>query len=79
MAAVKELLPDSAEGELASVCSWADEVRFRKRWTSPLHYLNTPEVCNYDYSSKFGSVYESIFHGLASSEILSAAYVCLFV
>ncbi|KAJ4703397.1 Endonuclease [Melia azedarach] len=50
MAAVKELLPDSAEGELASVCSWADEVRFRKRWTSPLHYLNTPEVCNYDYS-----------------------------
>ncbi|KAM0944319.1 hypothetical protein DsansV1_C11g0107571 [Dioscorea sansibarensis] len=48
--AVKELLPHSAGGELAEVCSWADEVRFRMRWTSPLHYVNTPGVCTFKYS-----------------------------
>ncbi|KAG0461565.1 hypothetical protein HPP92_021862 [Vanilla planifolia] len=48
--AVSELLPADAGGDLASVCSWADEVRFRYRWSSPLHYINTPGVCNYKYS-----------------------------
>ncbi|GLJ09071.1 hypothetical protein SUGI_0101160 [Cryptomeria japonica] len=48
--AVQELLPSSAEGDLASVCSWADTVRFKYRWASPLHYINTPGVCNYKYS-----------------------------
>ncbi|RRT58205.1 hypothetical protein B296_00018479 [Ensete ventricosum] len=37
-------------GDLAAVCSWADEVRFRYRWSSPLHYANTPGVCNFEYS-----------------------------
>lgn len=45
--AVLELLPEVAGGELAAVCSWADEMRFRYRWASPLHYINTPGVCNY--------------------------------
>ncbi|KAH9796782.1 Endonuclease 4 [Citrus sinensis] len=50
LAAVKELLPDSAEGDLANVCSWADEVRFHMRWSSPLHYVDTPDfMCNYKY------------------------------
>lgn len=52
-AAVKMLLPDTAEGDLASVCSWADEIRFyyKWRWSSPLHYVDTPDFkCNYDYS-----------------------------
>lgn len=48
--AVLDLLPNVAEGDLASVCSWADQMRFRYRWASPLHYINTPEVCNYEYS-----------------------------
>jgi hypothetical protein len=49
--AVKELLPDSAEGDLASVCSWADEIRFHYHWSGPLHYVDTPDFrCNYNYS-----------------------------
>lgn len=48
--AVLDLLPPVAEGELAAVCSWADEVRFRYRWASPLHYINTPGVCNFKQS-----------------------------
>ncbi|EHA8590436.1 endonuclease 4 [Cocos nucifera] len=47
--AVLDLLPKSAEGDLASVCSWADEIRFHYRWSSPLHYANTPD-CTYKYS-----------------------------
>ena len=53
--AVLDLLPPAAEGELASVCSWADQVRFRYRWASPLHYANTPGVCNFKYSSELNS------------------------
>lgn len=34
--AVQDLLPAVAEGDLASVCSWADEMRFPYRWASPL-------------------------------------------
>ncbi|KAJ0082834.1 hypothetical protein Patl1_10855 [Pistacia atlantica] len=52
LAAVKELLPDYAEGDLANVCSWPDEIRnnFHWRWTSPLHYVDTPDFkCNYEY------------------------------
>ncbi|KAJ4703394.1 Endonuclease [Melia azedarach] len=52
LAAVKELLPDSAEGDLANVCSWPDEIRhyYHWRWSSPLHYVDTPDFkCNYDY------------------------------
>ncbi|CAA7402060.1 unnamed protein product [Spirodela intermedia] len=45
--AVVDLLPPVAGGELAAVCSWADEVRFRYRWSSPLHYANTPGVCDF--------------------------------
>ncbi|XP_020096861.1 endonuclease 4-like [Ananas comosus] len=49
-AAVADLLPASANGDLAAVCSWADEIRFHYRWSSPLHYINTPGVCTYKYS-----------------------------
>ncbi|XP_068639619.1 endonuclease 4-like [Aristolochia californica] len=51
-AAVQVLLPESAEGDLASVCSWADEIRhnYHWRWSGPLHYVDTPDFkCNYDY------------------------------
>ncbi|XP_020270070.1 endonuclease 4-like isoform X1 [Asparagus officinalis] len=52
MLAVKMLLPESANGDFASLCSWADEIRhwYHWRWTSPLHYLDTPDFkCNYYY------------------------------
>lgn len=50
--AVNELLPESAEGDLASVCSWPDQIKwqYKWRWTSELHYVDTPDFrCNYDY------------------------------
>ncbi|KHN07310.1 Putative NADH dehydrogenase [Glycine soja] len=46
------MLPDSAQGDLAAVCSWADEVghTYRYRWCSALHYADTPDFkCNYEY------------------------------
>ncbi|KAF8413959.1 hypothetical protein HHK36_001956 [Tetracentron sinense] len=49
-AAVKVLLPEYAEGDLAAVCSWADEIRFHLHWSGPLHYVDTPDFrCNYEY------------------------------
>lgn len=50
-AAVNELLPDYAKGDLASLCSWADQVRFRYGWSRPLHFIDTPDnKCTYIYS-----------------------------
>ncbi|GFQ06354.1 endonuclease 4 [Phtheirospermum japonicum] len=50
LTAVKALLPENAEGDLANVCSWADEIKFHNRWSSPLHYVDTPDFrCNYQY------------------------------
>lgn len=52
-AVVKKLLPESAEGELAAVCSWADlfAVRSHYYWSRALHYVDTPDFrCNYDYN-----------------------------
>jgi hypothetical protein len=52
-AAVQDLLPASAGGELSTMCPWADTVRFRYHWASPLHYANTPNVCNFNNSRQF--------------------------
>ncbi|CAN0876217.1 Endonuclease 2 [Linum grandiflorum] len=49
-AAVKQLLPEDAD-DLASLCSWADRVKFRYHWSSPLHYIDTPDnLCSYTYN-----------------------------
>lgn len=49
-AAVKALLPSVAEGDLANVCSWADQIRFHYRWSSSLHFCDTADFrCNYDF------------------------------
>jgi hypothetical protein len=49
--AVKKLLPEYAEGDLASLCSWADHMRFSYRWSSPLHFIDTlDKKCSYVYS-----------------------------
>ncbi|XP_004497080.1 endonuclease 2 [Cicer arietinum] len=49
--AVKQLLPSYANNDLASVCSWADRVRFYLHWTAPLHFADSPDgLCNYQYN-----------------------------
>ncbi|XP_027098347.1 endonuclease 2 [Coffea arabica] len=49
--AVKDLLPASADDDLGSLCSWADRVKFHYPWSSPLHYIDTPDnLCTYLYS-----------------------------
>ncbi|KAJ4797462.1 endonuclease 4 [Rhynchospora pubera] len=49
--AVLKLLPSSANGDLASMCSWADNVRTAYPWSSALHYIDTPDnLCTYSYS-----------------------------
>lgn len=51
--AVSQLLPQYAKGDLASLCSWADHVKFRYHWSSPLHYIDTPDnLCTYQSTSK---------------------------
>uniref|UniRef100_A0A0D9UWC5 Aspergillus nuclease S1 n=1 Tax=Leersia perrieri TaxID=77586 RepID=A0A0D9UWC5_9ORYZ len=48
--AVRALLPSYAGGNLSSLCSWADDVKFRYPWSAPLHYIDTPDrLCNYNY------------------------------
>ncbi|XP_074269933.1 endonuclease 4-like [Silene latifolia] len=50
--AMKELLPKSANGELADVCSWPDlpEIRKGYPWSGELHYANAPNfACSFDY------------------------------
>ncbi|KAG6479154.1 hypothetical protein ZIOFF_062615 [Zingiber officinale] len=50
-AAVKELLPAYAENDLSTLCSWADRIKFRYRWSSELHYIDTPDdLCTYNYN-----------------------------
>lgn len=51
--AVNQLLPDNGENDLPSLCAWADRMRFRYHWSAPLHYINTPDTCTYEYASKF--------------------------
>ncbi|XP_028788688.1 endonuclease 3 [Neltuma alba] len=50
--AVKKLLPASAEGDLASLCTWADDIKRQPdyRWSAALHFADTPDYkCNYEY------------------------------
>ncbi|KAH7545935.1 hypothetical protein FEM48_Zijuj01G0146900 [Ziziphus jujuba var. spinosa] len=51
--AVKNLLPHNVEGDLSAFCIWADQIRhwYRYRWTSPLHFIDTPDdACSFVYS-----------------------------
>ncbi|XP_062087327.1 endonuclease 1 [Humulus lupulus] len=51
--AVRNLLPDYVNGDLSALCVWPDQVRhwYRYRWTSPLHFIDTPDqACSFDYS-----------------------------
>lgn len=50
---VENLLPDYAKGDLSALCVWPDQIRhwYKYRWTSPLHFIDTPDhACSYEYS-----------------------------
>ena len=50
---MRDLLPSYAGSNLSSLCSWADDVKFRYPWSSALHYIDTPdELCAYSYERK---------------------------
>ncbi|KAJ4792266.1 Endonuclease 1 [Rhynchospora pubera] len=51
--AVRNLLPDYVDGDLSALCVWADQIRhwYKYRWTSPLHFIDTPDnACSFVYS-----------------------------
>ncbi|CAH2038295.1 unnamed protein product [Thlaspi arvense] len=50
---VENLLPDYVKGDLSALCVWPDQIRhwYKYRWTSSLHYIDTPDqACSYQYS-----------------------------
>jgi hypothetical protein len=50
---VENLLPDYVKGDLSALCVWPDQIRhwYKYRWTSHLHYIDTPDqACSYEYS-----------------------------
>jgi hypothetical protein len=54
--AVKNLLPHDVDGDLSELCVWPDQVRhwYKYRWTSPLHFIDTPDkACSFVYSSTY--------------------------
>ncbi|KAL0296718.1 UNVERIFIED_CONTAM: Endonuclease 2 [Sesamum radiatum] len=56
--AVSQLLPAYADNDLGSLCSWADRVKFRYHWSSPLHYIDTPDnLCTYQYKTSACRIY----------------------
>lgn len=70
---MKELLPDSADGDLANVCSWPDEIRSHYRWSSALHFADTPDFkCNYEYCRKFGRLAADV----PNSYVIGFALLC---
>lgn len=62
---VRMLLPDYVNGNLSALCVWPDQIRhwYRYRWTSPLHFIDTPDdACSFDYSSTQQSINEFLFY-----------------
>ncbi|KAL1327067.1 hypothetical protein HN51_037172 [Arachis hypogaea] len=51
--AVHHLLPEYVKGDLSALCVWPDQIRhwYKYRWTSPLHFIDTPDdSCSFSYS-----------------------------
>ncbi|XP_050889716.1 endonuclease 4-like [Lathyrus oleraceus] len=64
--AEKQLLPTYANNDLSSVCTWADRVKFALRWTSALHFADTPpKLCNFQYASM------SLFHSYSIDSLFT--------
>ncbi|KAF8520948.1 phospholipase C/P1 nuclease [Hysterangium stoloniferum] len=40
VAALSTILPADAKNHLAAVATWADQIKYRMRWSSKLHYVN---------------------------------------
>lgn len=79
---MKKLLPEYANGELAAVCSWPDEIKRlpQWRWTSGLHFADTPDYkCNYEYSSGFCFSFPSSFIHVFCFDYWHKCYVSSFV
>ncbi|GJX72793.1 retrovirus-related pol polyprotein from transposon TNT 1-94 [Tanacetum coccineum] len=80
--AVKMLLPDYVNGNLSALCVWPDQIRhwYRYRWTSPLHFIDTPDdACSFDYSNNMteallflshfmGDIHQPMHVGFTSDE-----------
>jgi len=50
--AVRSLLPEYANGSLASLCTWPDDIKwmYKWHWTHAIHYIDTPDfLCRYNY------------------------------
>lgn len=61
--AVRNLLTEEADGDLSALCVWPDQVRhwYKYRWTSPLHFIDTPDkACSFVYSSTLRQLFSSI-------------------
>ena len=55
---VRSLLPGYANGSLASLCTWPDDVKWMQKyhWIAPLHYIDTPDfLCRYNYDRKLSN------------------------
>ncbi|XP_047940512.1 endonuclease 1-like isoform X4 [Salvia hispanica] len=80
--AVQMLLPDYVNGDLSALCVWPDQVRhwYRYRWTSPLHFIDTPDrACNFKYQNNMteallflahfmGDIHQPMHVGFTSDE-----------
>jgi hypothetical protein len=67
--AIAKLLPESANGNLASLCNWPDEVRSmsKYKWARQLHWVDTPDLeCKYDYNRKAFLIHCSLYTSHAS-------------
>jgi hypothetical protein len=37
---LRDILPSYAKGHLGPVAAWADQIKYRNRWSSAMHYVN---------------------------------------
>ncbi|CAM8991827.1 unnamed protein product [Rhodiola kirilowii] len=62
---VAKLLPDYANGDLSSLCTWPDQIRhwYKYRWTSPLHFIDTPDkACTFKYDRAIQNFTSQLMH-----------------
>ncbi|XP_027914654.1 endonuclease 2-like isoform X2 [Vigna unguiculata] len=73
--AVSKLLPKSAENDLASQCSWPDDVRKVIPWSSALHFADTPDsVCSYDHTMNLRLAQGGVRLAAALNRIFNTKY-----
>ncbi|KAL1915255.1 uncharacterized protein VTP21DRAFT_7531 [Calcarisporiella thermophila] len=65
--AVREILREDGKSTLDEVASWADQVKRKLKWSSPLHYYdppndNPPEACTFGWKSGGSDVVNAIYN-----------------